>query len=76
VLTQVPDIAVVVLCIEGDLLFHHLVIAVIHNPGDDGGHTRDFLGQVGDGEHDAMGNALIILDGDPLVDPLGPRLQG
>ncbi len=76
ILTQVPDVAVVVLGVEGDLRLHQLVIAVIHNPGDDRAHTLDLFGQVSDGELNAMRNTLTILDRDPLKDPLRPRLQG
>ncbi len=74
VLAQVPDVAVVVLGVEGDLRLHQLVIAVIRNPGHDRVHARDLLGQVGDGELNAMRNALALLNGDPLEDPLCPRL--
>ena len=76
VLTQMPDVPVVVLCEKGELRLHQLTRAVVPVKDDDGARTVDHLGQVGNDELHAMRNGLIILDGEPLVDKPRPRLQG
>src|SRR6266480_1340134 len=77
VLTQEPDVPVVVLCEEGDLRLRQLAIFVVHIPDHDRTHAADHLGQVGDDGHQATRHGLpIVLDGGPRIDEPRSRLQG
>src|SRR5256884_2308971 len=77
VLTQEPDVPVVVLCEEGDLRLRQLAILVVHIPDNDRSHAVDDLGQVGDDGPQATRHGLpIVLDGGPRIDEPRSRLQG
>src|SRR4029077_13279583 len=56
-------------------LFHHLARLVVQLPHDEGAHSVDHLGEVGDDEYQAMRNGLFFLLRYPLIDVLRPRLQ-
>jgi hypothetical protein len=80
VLTEVPHVPVVVLCVEADLWLEQLSfvpILVIH---DYGPHAVDHLGQVGYRFHDAVLFAHFVLpappDGGSLDNPLRTWLEG
>ena len=61
---------------EGEFWFAQLSCSVIPLRDDQGPHAVDDLAQVGDGGHNAAGNALAVIDSGPLVDELRPRPQG
>src|SRR5204863_3221648 len=76
VLTQEPDVPVVVLREEGDLRLRQLAILVIHIPDNGRTHAVDDLGQVGDGGHQAAMHGLaVVLDGGPRIDEPRSGLQ-
>src|SRR5207249_3877235 len=67
--------AVLVLSEESELPLHHLSRPVVFHPDDDGAYAIDHLGQVGDGDGQAMRDALTGLGGEPLEDPPHSRLH-
>ena len=73
VLAQEPDVAVVVLRLEGELGLLQLALVDVAVPEDDGGHAVDDLGEVGHGEHHAMGEDALAAVGASLKDVPGPR---
>ena len=76
VLTEVPQVAAVVLGEQGEFLLLQLPPQEVTVPRDHGRHAADDLGQVSDGEHDAVRLGLAAFHDLPAVDVLGTRRQG
>lgn len=72
ILTEGPDVAVVVLGEEGELRFLQCVVAEVPVPHDHGPDPVDHLGEVGDGELHPVGP----LGCGALQDELRPGLEG
>jgi hypothetical protein len=71
VLAEVPHVALVVLGEEGELLLLQLAFEEVPVPGHHGLDPVDHLGQVGDGESDAVRLALPVLHDLALIGELG-----
>src|SRR3712207_3829486 len=72
-LPQMPDISLVVLDEEGQLLLLHLAVTDVHVVDHNRRNPLDDLDEIGNRVNDAVGNPLAALDRVALVDELLPR---
>ena len=75
VLSETPDVAVLVLGEERELCLIQLAFFVVLDPEHDRAHAVDDLGQIGDDGDQTMGDALAPLGGRPSVHPPHSHLQ-
>src|SRR4029450_12172767 len=69
ILAEPPDVAVVVLRIEGELGFGQFTLGVVEVVRHQGPHTGDRLHEIGDVDDDLVRNGLtVVLHGRAVID--------